>query len=258
MAALQRSIPSTSEDFFPVRRRASEGRPGGIAVRYLICADPVCRREEELTDNNSVGLPTQIIRKKFQQKGWEIGKNREHDTCPTCVENRRQVRRSKHKEEPVAMTKISDALNGGPPARMMIGSGPIPTEEPKKMDREERRVIFAAIEERWAPGGDSGYITPWTDHSIATHLGVPQAWVAEVRSQFFGEVKDNQEIRDLLDRAAVVLGQARVELDRATQLQKDTSSMIVRVNAMNQTLTDLRKSVEGLAAIASRIEGRVK
>lgn len=140
---------------------------------------------------------------------------------------------------------------------MVYGNGAAP-EEPKKMDREERRVIFAAIEERWAPGGDSGYITPWTDQAVASHLGVPLAWVAEVRSQFFGEVRDNQEIRDLLERAAKLLVEVDGKVKEAIQLQKDTSSMIVRVNAMNTTLAELRKSAEGLAAIASRIEGRVK
>ena len=249
MASLQSNIPPNHADYFPIRHHAFEGSSQRLRVRFLKCSDPVCGREDEITDNGNIALPTDVVKRKFRQKGWDVGKNREHDICPVCVENQRLARR-KPKEEPV----LKPPGDNGPPPQMMVGSGPI---EPRKMDTDDRRIIFAAIDERWA-SKEAGYNAPWTDHAVATYLEMPLAWVVEVRSQFFGEVRDNQEIRDLLERANKAIAEAEKQVAAALQLQKDTSSMITRVNAMNATLAELRKSVEGLAAIASRIEGKIK
>lgn len=250
MGASTDYISPSDPDYFPSRFRPVDGTPRRTRSRVLICSDPLCTREGEIGDNGSAELPPDIVRKKFQQKGWEVGKNRTHDVCPICVENRASARRSK-KEAPLKPVIVT----APPPHRDFAAEEA--AEAPKKMDTEDRRIIFAAVDERWA-GKDAGYSAPWTDQAIASHLGVPLAWVIEVRSQFFGEVRDNQEIRDLLERVDKVSVAASQKVAEAFQLHQKMIGFNKDVNALNASVQDMKKSLEGLIAIAQRIERSVK
>lgn len=247
-------LSSNDRDFFPVRFHAVEGSPRRNRMRFLRCSDSVCNREEEISDNGRTELPTDVVRKKFMQRGWEVGKDRSHDLCPVCVENWRLARRKPKEVELKIVTTPPPATPSTPKPILQSIADALPRE----MDRDERRVIFAAVEERWAPGGDSGYVTPWTDQSIAQHLGVPVSWVAEVRSQFFGEVRDNQEIRELLDRATKAAVEASQKVAEADALQKQAMGLFQKANALNASVKELKTTVEGMIAIATRIERSLK
>lgn len=249
-------LPTNSPDYFPVRYHAVEGSPRRNRVRYLTCSDPVCARVEEITDNGRTELPCTIVARKFKQKGWTVGRDRAHDTCPTCAANARAARRkTKEVELKIVRPNPTDPV-------VTLGTPSVPrevkAEPPEPMSRDERRIVFSKIEEHWAGEAD-GYTTPWTDQKIATDLGVPLAWVVEVRSDFFGEIRDNSEIRELLSKVDRATVEASQVVGEAEAFMKTTvTPAIQRAQHLNTQIADLRKSVEGLIAIASRIERSIK
>jgi len=194
-----------------------------------------------LNDNGAAPLPPDIVTKKFQQKGWFIGRDRRHDICPDCLVKHR--RRTQKQEEPVATVIKPDFA--------------AVENEPRKMDVDERRIIFAKLNDVWA-GKDQGYVVPWTDASVARDLGVPAAWVVEIRSSMFGEAHDNQEIRDVLTRIEAVNAQVSLKIVEAAKLRAEATDLIVRANALNGSINELRRASEGMIAIATRIEKAVK
>ena len=245
---------------FPERFRAVEGSPRRLRTRFLVCSETLCGAEQDITDNGERPLPDNVVQKKFLQRGWRIGRDRKHDLCPTCVSNE-DKRRRKPREADLAI----DPNKNIPLTEraVMNGAGRLPREapeelnEPRKMDTDERRIIFAKIDESWV-GKDEGYRTPWTDQGIARELGVPLAWVVEVRSQFFGEVRDNQEVREILARIESASFEARKLIDDAHDHLKQAQEIAKQTNALNARIADLRKSLEGASAIATRIERALK
>jgi len=69
---------------------------------------------------------------------------------------------------------------------------------PPEMTREHRRLIFAKLHDVYIDE-QRGYAEGWGDKKIAVDLGVPEAWVANIRAENFGDVKDNEEVRKFLD-----------------------------------------------------------
>ena len=57
----------------------AEGHGRGWKV---IC--PRCKREKIVTSNKGQALPPEVVMKKFQQNGWQIGRNEDEDLCPEC------------------------------------------------------------------------------------------------------------------------------------------------------------------------------
>lgn len=243
-----------AQDYFPVRHRRIDDVVR--KVRVLKCSEPTCQREVELFDNGSVQLPNPTVAEKFARMGCEIGKNRNRDRCAVCAENERLARRKSPKEEPMKI----DANKNIPLTEraVMNGASRLPAEMPEReMDTDERRVIFAAIDERWA-GKEQGYITPWTDQGIASHLGVPMSWVSQVRSQFFGDIRDNSEIRELLDRVTKYSVDASQKVAEAQQLAEQARSLYQKSNALNASIAELKRGIDGAIAIATRIEKALK
>ncbi|WP_180901739.1 hypothetical protein [Martelella soudanensis] len=66
-------------------------------------------------------------------------------------------------------------------------------EPPPQMQREDRRIVADKIADVY---DDSGYIAPWTDDLVARDLGVPCAWVAEVRDFMFGPANENPNLAE--------------------------------------------------------------
>ena len=256
MAAASDYLSANHPDYFPERFRAVEGSPRRFRVRHLTCSEPTCQREEEINDTGERQLPPYVVRKKFMQKGWEIGKDREHDRCPTCVANARVARRKPREEKVV---KIDANANIPLTERAVnLGAGQLPEKmPPRTMDTDDRRIIFAAIDECWA-GKEEGYKTPWTDQKVASELSVPVAWVAEVRGQFFGEARDNSEIRELLARIDAACAEARKSIEEAEKLRKEAVALNTKATTLNRNIDDLRRSMEGAIAIATRIERSLK
>ncbi|WP_132314109.1 hypothetical protein [Martelella mediterranea] len=76
-------------------------------------------------------------------------------------------------------------------SRKLKSASPVATkqaESPREMQREDRRIVAEKIADVY---DDHAYIAPWTDDLVARDLGVPCAWVAEVRDFMFGPANEN-------------------------------------------------------------------
>lgn len=124
-----------------------------------------------------------------------------------------------------------------------------------EMSRADRRIIFAQIEEVYVDE-TTGYRDGWSDSAVAKHLGahIPLAWVAAVREENFGPVKDNGEVRDMLARVEQISIEARDFVGASKQLRTEGSALVTKVNDLCAKATDIAKRLDGLQATADRIK----
>lgn len=129
---------------------------------------------------------------------------------------------------------------------------------PAIMSRADRRIIHAKLEEVYEDE-DKGYRAPWSDAAVARDLGdhIPIAWVAEVREQAFGPAKDNGEIRDMLDRVTKAAAEAHALLADAKAHRAEVQKMVTETNELMARATEVGKTLDGLLAIAGRIQKAV-
>jgi hypothetical protein len=219
-----------------------------IGCRRLFCATPGCGQQGELLDRTSGGLVPKVIQRRFEQKGWEVGSSAKHDYCPGCVEHQRTERRQR-RFKPVV---VSSTPKPSEPKGDTAMSVQAVASETRTMGRDERRIIFAKLEEVYVDEA-AGYRTPWTDVAVAKDLNVPLAWVEQMRDENFGPARDNGEIRDMLTRVTAATAQARGILDEAKAVRKDVAGHVEKVNALSHRCTEIGKTLEGLLAIAERI-----
>lgn len=128
-----------------------------------------------------------------------------------------------------------------------------------ELSRADRRIIFAKLEEVYE-SEEAGYKSPWTDQAVARDLGshIPVGWVAQVREENFGPLRDNAEIRGLFDRVATNVAEAKGFLDEVKAVRKEAAELVAKVNDLARRATDVGKNIEGLLATADRIERSVR
>lgn len=132
-----------------------------------------CGRTDRFVHAGSQKKPPEAIEQYFRNHGWEIGSTARKDRCPDCLK--------------ATATK---------PALRVVEAEP-----PRQMERDDRRVIFAKIDELY---DTNGYVAPWTDRKVAEDLGVPQAWVEQVREEMFGPAGSNPDLDEYLRRVDLV------------------------------------------------------
>lgn len=129
-------------------------------------------------------------------------------------------------------------------------------EQPRKMEREDRRIILAKLNDVYIDEA-SGYQSPWTDRKVAEDLGVPQAWVAELRDENFGPAADNQEIREMLKNVEAQAKDAVKLLADAKAIRAEGAALVERINELNRRSIEIGKSLDGLLSVSDRIRKAV-
>lgn len=130
---------------------------------------------------------------------------------------------------------------------------------PAGMTRMDRRIIFAKLEEVYE-SEETGYKPGWTDLNVAKHLGqhIPVGWVAQVREEAFGPAKDNEEIRDMLARVNTAATDASKLLEDCKKHRIEVTALVESTNALMKRAAEIGKTLDGLTAIADRIERMVR
>lgn len=154
----------------------------------------------------------------FRAHGWEVGNGARHDRCPDC-----QQRQTAKTVSPM-------------PDKTMAA------DTPREMSREDRRIIFAKIDELYL-SDKTGYSPPWTDSAVARDLGVPRAWVSQVREDLFGPEGSNAEFDEFLEQAAPVIADLK-NLHRSCTAQLEEARRIA-------------ERIEPLERLAKRIEREI-
>lgn len=168
-------------------KEASENL-GGQWRRVAVIACRNCAKVENLSIKTAYGLlPPVAIEKKFIQRGWEIGSNDNWDFCPDCVQSReaRPALKVVPKEEPEIIEE-TEAVK--PKPELVVNA-----DAPRIMQRDDRRIIFEKLNSVYLDE-KRGYDPEWSDHKVATDLGVPRAWVEQVREEMFGPINTNADI----------------------------------------------------------------
>ena len=202
----------------------------GKLVRGIIarCGAPYCEAAVPLPVNlmESKGgrgaddhIEWQFISRKLEQKGWRIGKSRTSHRCPKCFNAARLAAVRKTEEKPMA-NKNETPLH-------------VVQENPRVMQRDDRRVIFDKLNEVYVDN-KVGYSKGWTDEKVALDLGVPRAWVKTVREEFFGDEVSNEDIREQIKDAAAMLGQMRA-------IEPEMRRLLGMADKIEKSLAEIQK-----------------
>ena len=224
--------------FMPITVAAEAGRR---RVHRLVCRE--CGTIDDISANTHPGTrAAEDLLNIWRRRGWEIGSKPHKDVCPGCASATRKARRERKQDDPHHTAEIipmptptCDPVPAGPP---------IEAEPPTEMTRDDRRVIFARLQDVYLDEA-SGYQSNWTDKRVAEDLGVPRAWVAQIRDENFGPEHSNEEIKATL--AEMVRWQADIE--RAVEEGKAVAEEVATLSA---TVADLVKTVAALEERRSR------
>lgn len=174
-------------------------------------------------------VPSAIVEKKFSDRGWIIGGSPKADRCPECAAKLGAAKRH--------------SKSGQKKEKVVADIPPLEPDQPREMTREQRRIIFLKLEEHYLDEA-AGYDRGWSDKRVAEDLGVPRAWVAEIRDQNFGPAKDNEDVRDLL-AAQERLGQ------EVASFMADLGALTKRGSALANDLSAIAKAADAIRKAVS-------
>jgi hypothetical protein len=190
-------------------------------------------------------LPPAAIEKKFTQKGWAVGSNENWDTCPNCVNkfSAKPALTIVPKEEP---TPVEEVTPMKPEPKLVVA-------EPRAMQRDDRRIIFEKLNGVYLDE-KRGYDPEWSDHRVATDLGVPRIWVEQVREEMFGPVATNPNI-EAFTKGLKELSAYKDQLSEVENVRKqldqlrtliggiNIASMLDRINKLEKLSTEVKKHI---------------
>lgn len=184
-----------------------------------------CGHTEKISANNHSGsLPFEAAANRFRNNGWFISSKDGRDVCPKCLE--------KEKKKPKESNVVELAIKAEPP---------------RQMTKEDRRLIFAKIDEVYLDES-KGYSSGWSDKKVASDLGVPHAWVKTIREENFGTEGSNEELISLLADAREVERQIR-EIDAGlakaiNEAQRASAAIHVKVNDILSRIAKIEKDIK--------------
>lgn len=211
------------------------GRP--VTARPIICAECGTQDIFRLTDSASQSVRMATV--YFERRGWVIGRKAAKDLCPAC----RDVKRQEHQER--------RALREARPAKEMAVMKPKTTpnlavaEPPREATRENKQLIHMKLAEVYIekPGGAGHYERGWSDEKLARDLGVPRAWVSQIRKDFFGEGEGGEDVAELL----VKVDALRLDVEKATSAANAATaaceSVLARMREIERETKPLRALV---------------
>ncbi len=152
----------------------------------------------------------------FRSIGWTIGSRPKADRCPDCT-----ARQTSTNQKVVPLK---------------------PEEKPREMSREDRRIVFAKIDELYLDD-KTGYSPPWTDGAVARDLGVPRVWVAQVRDELFGPEGSNAEFDAFLEKAAPIIADMKNLFRGATAQLEEARKLASRFEELERVARRIEKEI---------------
>ncbi|MBB3997216.1 hypothetical protein [Aureimonas pseudogalii] len=168
------------EQHFPILTKMRDGRV--VNASSIRCG--TCKEEGLSYSASGRPTPNRASSEKFKRMGWVVGSSQRLNRCPSCrpsaisASNNNQPKIHKLDLEQIVMAKSN------PPAV---------TEPPREMTRDDRRIIFAKLNEVYI-GEDQGYSAGWSDQKISDDLGTPKSWVERIREENFGSISTNENV----------------------------------------------------------------
>lgn len=194
---------------------------------YIIHCGRCGAHETLAAQNYGMSTAASVLPKKFNQRGWRVGSKASKHICPACQQKTTDTKPASPNKAPVmSQTRehtSSTRIPAPPPAAPLPLSAELKAkaEPPRAASVDERRIINDKLGDVYA---DKGYTAGWSDERVAKDLGVPRAWVAQVREMLFGP--------DINEDDAKALAEAQAILNRMTQLRAEMDR--VRATAVTQ------------------------
>lgn len=165
--------------------------------------------------------------------GWMAEYNALHKKLNPglALEQTRLSGRKKHQKQqgPLVFTPESKTM-GDIMKTDTIREPTISAEAPRVMGKEDRRIIFGKLDEVYVDE-KTGYDKGWSDERVAKDLGVPRAWVSDVRDEFYGPAKS--EYAELFV----------AKLEAVKERHLGLSSKVVEISAEFDKLTEEVKTL---------------
>ncbi|MCR6673294.1 hypothetical protein [Devosia ginsengisoli] len=128
---------------------------------------------------------------------------------------------------------------------------------PRQMSREDRRLIFAKLEEVYIDE-KSGYSAGWNDDAVAKDMACPRAWVEEIREQNFGPQKSDQSAEVISIRAMLNGAEADIKVASNTLKLARTAHAEAEkdMTAAGELIASAAKAIEAARADIRKLTGR--
>lgn len=171
----------------------------GVTVRCGYCSEGVYNlpvNQFAGCHGDDANQEANFITRKLENLGWKIGLSLNQHRCPKCFSAIKFSAARKNREK---ATMVENVAN--PKVVTLV--------ETRAMTRDDRRIIFEKLNEAYV-SDKVGYAPGWSDQKVATDLGVPRAWVKLIRDENFGDELANEETRNLLNEAKLVLQDVRL------------------------------------------------
>lgn len=168
-----------------------------------------------------------FARQKFERLGWKIGRNEKENRCPGCFNASKNAAEQKRKN----LMSESQII----PMR-------VKADDPTPMSREDRRIVFEKLNEVYADE-KTGYSAGWTDAKVADDLGVPRAWVKQVRDEMFGPEGSNEQIRQAMAEARDILAESKKIGPMSEQILTSIRALLAKADKIERAMVEIDKSL---------------
>lgn len=175
--------------------------------------------------------PPIAARQAFQGRGWSVGSGPRKDFCPL------HAAPASRREKDMSGSIL-------PQSSTPVPAMPPKADPPRQMTREDRQIIHAKLSDVYDKGG---YLTPWTDARVASDLGVPRAWVSEIRDLMFGPENSNPAFDEFLTRVSDL----KMAIARLDENEKAISDALAVARRQREKLL---AEAEELRLLQKRIE----
>lgn len=197
----------------------------------------------------------QLAMRKFSNLGWVIGKQASRHRCPQCEAATKPLAAAlaplKPKEEAPMPSNGTHRERVAAEARMIDQEHSQErehSEPPRTMSRDDRRVIFAKLQDVYE-SEVTGYSGQWSDKRVAEDLGIPLAWVKQVRDENFGPDHNSEFIEQIAYAKAVIEDVKVLHRDlEALRMrhQGELDALLARLKPMLVVMEKTERTIAGI------------
>lgn len=171
-------------------------------------------------------LEQQFVRNKLTGEGWLIGKKESQHRCPGCYSAIRGSQARRNEENKIVTLPVK----------------PAEPEAPRTMSRDDKRIVFEKLNEVYVDE-KTGYGPGWTDAKVASDLGVPRAWVKQIRDEMFGPEGSNEEIRATITEAQTLLNDIRVVGNTITEATAPLKALLDKAEQIDKRVRQIQQEL---------------
>lgn len=199
-------------------------------------------------------IPEEACMTMFRTRGWDIAKNGKKRICPECCASQREARKITAQAEK-ALTEIKTEANAAATGKQQKEAitmtdktantkfaSNMKADAPREMGRDDRRIIFEKLNDTYV-SEKVGYDKGWSDKRLSEDLGVPRAWVVQVRDEMFGPSHEDEAAGDMLKRIEAISAEIVTVKTEAAGLSEKLKKLFQNHNDLLAEARDLKRVI---------------